>query len=162
MNGLPTGGTTLGRWLRQQRQQRKWSQHRMARMLIEAAHAEGDSEIPGIESMLYNVYRWERGQNRPTERYRWLYCRAFGIPPAHFGPTPADALPSRILPPLRPADRFALSDISHEDTVQCLIAIRDVVTALLDTAERTLPPGGTPPCRGTAESAEKVRGGARQ
>jgi transcriptional regulator with XRE-family HTH domain len=76
----------LGDWLRQQRQASGWTRPRMARKLIQAAHASGDKSVPGVDSMCHNIYRWERGADAPSERYKLLYCQALAIPPSHFGP----------------------------------------------------------------------------
>jgi transcriptional regulator with XRE-family HTH domain len=80
-----SGGQGLGEWLRQQRQARAWSRTEMARQLIKAARARGDTSLPGTDSISHNIYRWERGSVRLTERYKLYYCAAFGISPDDFG-----------------------------------------------------------------------------
>jgi transcriptional regulator with XRE-family HTH domain len=87
---LVTGGggrpaVTLGRWLREQRQERGWSRSEMARQLRQSAKA-SDDELPCMESMCHNIYRWERGETGVSERYILHYCRAFGIEVDQFGP----------------------------------------------------------------------------
>ena len=57
----------------------------MARQLIKAAKARGDTSVPGADSISHNVYRWERGAVTPAERYKLYYCGAFGIPFGRFG-----------------------------------------------------------------------------
>ena len=42
--------------------------------------------MPGADNISHNIYRWERGAVAPAERYKLLYCGAFGIPFGQFGP----------------------------------------------------------------------------
>jgi hypothetical protein len=85
----------LSAWLRRQREDRGWTRSGMARQLIRAAKARGDTSVPGIDNISHNIYRWERGVVGPAERYRHYYCLAFGIPFSQFGKAapaePADA-----------------------------------------------------------------------
>jgi transcriptional regulator with XRE-family HTH domain len=76
----------LGRWLRQRRQERGWSRSEMARQLRQAAKA-CDDELPCMDSMSHNIYRWERGETGVSERYILHYCRAFEISVDQFGPS---------------------------------------------------------------------------
>ncbi len=78
-------GSELGAWLRAQRETRGWPRPEMARRLIRAGKDVGDESLPNLDSMCHNVYRWERGADAPSERYRLYYGRAFGIPPSEFG-----------------------------------------------------------------------------
>jgi hypothetical protein len=80
----------LGAWLRQQREDRNWTRPEVARRLVQAALAKGDTSLPGIDSLCHNIYRWERGADGLSERYKLCYCRAFGIPASHFGPGKPD------------------------------------------------------------------------
>jgi len=80
---------TLGAWLRQQREARRWTKREMARQLIQAGRAGGDKSMPGTDSMCHNIHRWERGEGGLTERYKLHYCQALGIPPDQFGADPA-------------------------------------------------------------------------
>jgi transcriptional regulator with XRE-family HTH domain/tetratricopeptide (TPR) repeat protein len=89
------GNPELARWLRRQRQDRGWSQSRLAREIISAALADGDHEICGDQSMIHNVYRWERRGDGPTDRYRPHVARALGIPLWQFGPGPHEAPPPK-------------------------------------------------------------------
>jgi hypothetical protein len=82
----------------------------MARRIIQAAHIKGDRSVPGLDSMLHNLYRWERGLDGVSERYRLLLHAIFGRPPpatAVNGTGPASALTVTItiaLPPGTTAD----------------------------------------------------------
>src|SRR5207302_4618009 len=76
----------LGTWLRRQREDRGWTRTELARQLIRAARARGDTSMPGADNISHNIYRWERGAVAPAERYKLLYCGAFGIPFSQFGP----------------------------------------------------------------------------
>jgi transcriptional regulator with XRE-family HTH domain len=70
----------LAAWLRRQREDRGWTRTELARQLIRAARARGDTSLPGTDNISHNIYRWERGAVTPAERYKLLYCSAFGIP----------------------------------------------------------------------------------
>ena len=80
-----TDSPDLGPWLRQQREQRSWTRNDMARRLIRAAHASGDTAMPAAEDVAASIYRWERGTVNPGDRYRLYYCHVLGIPPDRFG-----------------------------------------------------------------------------
>ena len=75
----------LAAWLRRQREDRGWTRTELARQLIRAARARGDTSMPGAGNISHNIYRWERGAVTPAERYKLLYCGAFGIPFSQFG-----------------------------------------------------------------------------
>ena len=68
-------------WLRAEREKRGWSRPEMARRLRYAAHANDDHSVPGLDSMQHNIYRWERGADGISERYRLLYKSVLGIAP---------------------------------------------------------------------------------
>jgi hypothetical protein len=57
-----------------------------------AARASGDTSVPGIDSVAHYIYRWEKGKNHLTDRYRLHYCRALHIAPRDFGPGPPPSL----------------------------------------------------------------------
>ena len=40
----------------------------MARQLIRAARATGDTSVPSADNISHNIYRWERGAVTPAER----------------------------------------------------------------------------------------------
>ena len=91
--------TETGTWLRAQREARAWSKREMARKIIQAGKTAGDTSLPSQEHMCRNVYRWERGESGLTERYRFYYCKAFGIPVSQFGlPSPAPDVADPQLP----------------------------------------------------------------
>src|SRR5690349_2108478 len=83
----------LAAWLRRQREDRGWTRTELARQLIRAARARGDTSMPGAGNISHNIYRWERGAVTPAERYQLLYCGAFGIPFSQFGPGRGQGLP---------------------------------------------------------------------
>ena len=74
----------LAAWLREQREARGWSKREMARQMIEAGRAVGES-MPDIDGMCHNIRRWESGGGGLTERYKLAYCRALAITAARFG-----------------------------------------------------------------------------
>jgi hypothetical protein len=100
-----TDTRVVGAWLREQRQARGWSRPALAQKIIKHAHAEGDRSVPGLDSMCHNIYRWERGADGISERYRLYLCMLFDIPPASFGPS-GHAQPSTaaVSPAASPAD----------------------------------------------------------
>ena len=65
----------------------------MARQLIKAAKARGDTSVPGADNISHNIYRWERGAVAPAERYQLYYCGAFAIPFGQFGSSPPSTRP---------------------------------------------------------------------
>src|ERR1700759_5327969 len=83
----------LAVWLRRQREDRGWTRTEPGRPLIPAARARGDTSMPGTGNISHNIYRWERGAVTPAERYKLLYCGAFGIPFSQFGPGRGQGLP---------------------------------------------------------------------
>jgi len=57
----------------------------MARQIIKAARRHGDTTMPSAANIIHNLYRWERGDNGISERYR-LYCsELLDTPPARPG-----------------------------------------------------------------------------
>lgn len=95
---------TLGAWLRQQREARRWTKREMARQLIQAGRATGDKSLPGMDSMCHNIQRWERGHGGLTERYKLHYCHAFDIAPAQFGADPVASHALVLAPAAAPAN----------------------------------------------------------
>ena len=55
--------------------------------------------MPGLDSMCHNIYRWERGEDGLSERYKLYCCRALGIPPGQFGPGQPDGQPAAAYTP---------------------------------------------------------------
>jgi hypothetical protein len=108
----------LGRWLRHQREARGLTRPAMARQLIQAGQAGGDNTMPGLDSMCHNIYRWERGADGLSERYKLAYCHVLGIPPGHFGlgqphsQTPQAAAPGTVVMATTPSLPGGLSAVS--------------------------------------------------
>jgi hypothetical protein len=61
--------------VRAERKARGWTVPAMAKKLREAA--DDPRDVTGLESLIHNIYRWESGGSRVSERYRNLYCRVF-------------------------------------------------------------------------------------
>ena len=74
----------LGTWLRRERERRGWNKGELVRRLIKAAREGGDTSVPDAEGVRRSVYRWE-AEGGVSERYRFHYCRAFGIDVSEFG-----------------------------------------------------------------------------
>jgi hypothetical protein len=49
----------------------------MAKKLRDAAD-DPQKDVPDLESLRHNIFRWESGGSGVSERYRHLYCRVFG------------------------------------------------------------------------------------
>ena len=88
-----TANADLGMWLRGQREDRRWTRTEMARRIIKAATAAGDTAVPSAAHLTHNLYRWERGTVGPSERYRLYCCDALGIPFRRFGPASTGTSP---------------------------------------------------------------------
>jgi tetratricopeptide (TPR) repeat protein len=80
----------LGVWLRQQREDRGWDKREMARRLVDAGRAAGDTSMPAVDGMYHNLHRWEH-DGGVSERHKLNYCRVLGIHPSQFGPQPRGA-----------------------------------------------------------------------
>jgi transcriptional regulator with XRE-family HTH domain len=130
-----TSGQELGAWLRQQREARSWARSEMARQLIRAANANGDTSIPGADSLAQYIYRWERGIVGPSERYRLYYCQAFGILPADFGTVQEEGLTYRF--------RFSAGDVAEAFCVlsDLKAMLRDLVSLLSSPEGKKMIPG---------------------
>lgn len=63
--------------IRAERKGRGWIVAAMANKLYDAAD-DPQRDIPDLESIRHNIFRWESGGGGVSERYRYLYCRAFG------------------------------------------------------------------------------------
>ena len=74
----------LGAWLRARRRDRGWDVPEMARQLAKAAGGDRDA-LPGMDSLIAYVRRWERSGCGISERYMLLYCATLGIAPSEFG-----------------------------------------------------------------------------
>ncbi|HUY48033.1 MAG TPA: hypothetical protein VMV92_20285 [Streptosporangiaceae bacterium] len=55
----------------------------IARQLRQAARVLGGT-VPGNDILIAQIRRWESGKVGVSERYRLLYCKVLGIPPAQF------------------------------------------------------------------------------
>jgi hypothetical protein len=63
--------------LRAERESRGWTCRQLAGKLSDASA--GIYPVPQIESIVPQIRRWERGTAGIGERYRALYCIAFGM-----------------------------------------------------------------------------------
>jgi len=77
--------TPLGVWLRKERERRKWTRRELARRMIKAAENRGDLTTPEVDVLSHSMYRWERGDSAPSDRYKFAYCDVFNIEPDLFG-----------------------------------------------------------------------------
>jgi tetratricopeptide (TPR) repeat protein len=67
-----------GRWLREQRQARRWDVAELARRLAGAAE-DSRGDLPDHECLVRYIRRWESGSGM-SERYRLLYAKVLGLP----------------------------------------------------------------------------------
>lgn len=95
--------------IRAERRRRLWDVHTMARRL-RAAAGEDRRSLPGHDSLVRSIRRWESGRiGVLSERYRLLYCQAFGLPEhAVFGGPPRREIPRSPLRLLITPDLFPL------------------------------------------------------
>jgi transcriptional regulator with XRE-family HTH domain len=131
-----TAEPDYGAWLRQQREQRRWTRLEMARQIIKAARRHGDATMPSAANLTHNLYRWERGDNGISERYR-LYCsEVLDSPPGRLetttGPAPATGA--------APEDKLIVITISLPEAIEAQVKV---------TKHRVSPPPG-PAVPGTA------------
>jgi transcriptional regulator with XRE-family HTH domain len=80
----------LGARLRAEREARGWTIRRMAERIYDAS-AGLHNNLPDAESIIPQIRRWERGTSGIGERYRTLYCIAFGMGRDLFDKPPASA-----------------------------------------------------------------------
>jgi transcriptional regulator with XRE-family HTH domain len=78
MTDLATGnGTRPVPPIRAERKGRGWTVAAMAGKLRDAAE-DPQRDVPELDSLRHYIFRWESGGCGVSERYRYLYCRAFG------------------------------------------------------------------------------------
>lgn len=68
-------GEELGARLRAERETRGWTSRKLAEKLSDASI--GLCDVPGVESIVPQIRRWERGGGGIGQRYRTLYCLVF-------------------------------------------------------------------------------------
>lgn len=68
---------SLGARLQAERESRGWTYRYLAGKLSDASA--GICPVPDVESLIPQIRRWERGACGIGERYRALYCIAFGM-----------------------------------------------------------------------------------
>ncbi len=68
----------IGARLKAERKARLWSGRKMAEVL--RASADDPGRVPHVQPSLIRMLRhWESGAHFPSEEYRFLYCKAFGM-----------------------------------------------------------------------------------
>jgi transcriptional regulator with XRE-family HTH domain len=67
----------VGARLKSGRKERGWTARKLAEKL--RAAAEDPREIPYADTLVGMVWRWEKGMIKPSETYRLLYCKLFGM-----------------------------------------------------------------------------------
>jgi hypothetical protein len=68
------------------RVERRWSVRDLALRLHRAAEADGQTQIPDVESIMRSIRRWEGGEHRPDERSQALLAFLFHIAPTSNSP----------------------------------------------------------------------------
>lgn len=83
--------------IREERKRRCWTVDTMARKL--RAAVDDPKDAPDLGNLRHNIHRWERGGSI-SERYRYLYCQAFGRSESYlFGiDPPATATETAVIP----------------------------------------------------------------
>lgn len=77
--------------LRQLREERGWTQQEVADQLGRLAWLRLRERV-GVNADM--VAKWERGEKRPSKRYRELFCLLFGVDAAYLGIGPASTSPT--------------------------------------------------------------------
>jgi transcriptional regulator with XRE-family HTH domain len=78
--------------IRAERKNRGWTVYTMAKKL--RAAADRPSDVPDLETICRNIRRWEKAGSDVSERYRYMYCRAFDRTETElFGSEPPDIIP---------------------------------------------------------------------
>ena len=72
---MPKADRTRNDRLRRERERRGWSGDDLAGQLRDVAERQGERAIPQVDPT--TIYRWERGEQRPTPRYVRLLCAVF-------------------------------------------------------------------------------------
>ena len=123
-----TAADGFGAWLRRQREQRLWTRTELARRIIQSARDHGDTTMPGTGSLTHNLYRWERGANGISDRYRLYCCDVLGAQPARPVQPPA---PARPVPPDRAASggKLIVIMITLPDGIEARVRIVDPADA---------------------------------
>ena len=123
-----TAADGFGAWLRRQREQRLWTRTELARRIIQSARDHGDTTMPGTGSLTHNLYRWERGANGISDRYRLYCCDVLGAQPARPVQPPA---PARPVPPDRAANggKLIVIMITLPDGIEARVRIVDPADA---------------------------------
>jgi transcriptional regulator with XRE-family HTH domain len=67
----------VGARLKSLRKERGWTARKLAEKF--RAAAENPREIPYADSIVRMALRWENGMQQPSETYRLLYCKVFGM-----------------------------------------------------------------------------------
>ena len=122
----------FGAWLRRQREQRLWTRAELARRIIQAARDHGDTTMPSACSITRNLYRWERGANGISDRYRLYCCDVLG------------ARPSQPAAPTRPAPPDGAA--SGSKLIVIMITVPDGIQARVKIASPAATPR-VPPCK---------------
>lgn len=85
-NGGPDSGSLkdpeastdlIGARLKAARKERLWPARKMAEML--RSSASDPDEVPHIDSLVRMIRIWEKGDRKPSEIYRMLYCKVFSM-----------------------------------------------------------------------------------
>jgi transcriptional regulator with XRE-family HTH domain len=72
---MPKADRTPNDRLRRERERHGWSGDDLAGQLRDVAERQGERAIPQVDPT--TIYRWERGEQRPTPRYVRLLCAVF-------------------------------------------------------------------------------------
>jgi hypothetical protein len=95
--------------IRAERKIRGWTVYTMAKKL--RAAADRPSDVPDLETICRNIRRWEKGGSDVSERYRYMYCRAFDrTEPELFGSGPPGIIPGPAGSTMPPAAGMVTSE----------------------------------------------------
>ncbi|HEY6314127.1 MAG TPA: helix-turn-helix transcriptional regulator [Streptosporangiaceae bacterium] len=123
-----------GALIRAERRERGWPVRKMAEMLCGAT--DNPDDLPPVYALVRMIRGWEAGQHRPSEMYRLLYCRVFGMAEdVLFGSDSANSSSSSVISQIKarsgldeiPRTTNGISSIRHASP-----AIAELCDALTD------------------------------
>jgi hypothetical protein len=130
--------------IRAERKARGWTVPVMARKLRDAA--DDPRDVPGLESIIHNIFRWETGKFGISERYRNLYCRAldrteyelFGIESGESEIPVSDSGNQYVLLVLPKGSQMAVIDLTGANAGQGMETIPPQIPQLAIVKELTM------------------------
>ncbi len=98
-----------------ERKKRGWPVRKMAEVLCGVA--DNPADLPPVYALVRMIRGWEVGKHKPSEVYRLLYCRVFGMTEDQlFGSGPADSASSSVISGIKA--RSGLGELPYAAAVE--------------------------------------------